>query len=206
MTVLFMSTSNSITTSAVAGTSRSQVLQRVKLDRRAAQAAGDLPVVGRVGHLHLARIGQDRIDPDDRAPRLRRDAQLLALREVFSEAMVGLRGERERVLAEDQEAVVADVGDAGLRVLRHHDAGRDVGAAVLRAVGRDREARDVDVVLDHHLVAGRRRRWSRSARSDCRGRRAPSAGSSCRPPGTPAAPCCASNRRRRPAEIRCRCC
>ncbi len=125
-----------------------------ELDRRAAQPAGDLPVVGLVVHLHLAGVGEDRVDADDQR-RLRLDAHLLALGQVLAEAVERLRRERHRVLVEDQEAVVPDVGHAGLGVLRHHDAGRDVGAAVLRAVGRDREAPDIDILGDHHLVAGR---------------------------------------------------
>ena len=72
--------------------------------------------------------------------------------------MVGLGRERERVPAQDQKAIVADIRNAGLRVLRNHDAGRDIGTAVLGAVGRDREARDVDrLAFDQHLLTGRRR-------------------------------------------------
>jgi len=60
------------------------------------------------------------------------------------------------ILAENEEAVVADVGHAGLGILRHHDARRDVGSAVLRAVGRDRKTVDVDIVAgDDDLVARR---------------------------------------------------
>ncbi len=147
-----------------------------QFDRRAAQAAGDLPVVGLVMHLHLAGVGQDRIDADDQRG-LGRDAHLLALRQVLAEAVERLRRERERILAENEEAVVADVRHAGFGILRHHDAGRDVGAAVLRAVGRDRKAVDVDVVAgDDDLVARRVAFEPSAARSGCRGRRAPFAG------------------------------
>ena len=126
-----------------------------EFDRRAAQAARDLPVIGLVVHLHLAGVGQDRIDADDQRG-LGRHAHLLALGQILAEAMERLRRERERVLAENEKAIVADVRHAGFRILRHHDAGRDVGPAVLRAVGRDRKAVDVDVVAgDDDLVAGR---------------------------------------------------
>jgi len=60
---------------------------------RPRKAAGDLPVVGRVGRLHLAGIGQHRIDADDQR-RARRDAELLALRQMLAETVVGLRRER----------------------------------------------------------------------------------------------------------------
>src|SRR3954469_19033880 len=76
--------------------------------------------------------------------------------------MIRLRRERERVLAEDQETIVADVGNAGLGVFRHHDSGRDVRTAVLRAVGRDRKACDVDVAINHYFLA-----WG-VAIDDCR--------------------------------------
>src|SRR6266568_496219 len=46
---------------------------------------------------------------------------------------------------------MADVGNPGIGVLRHDDARRDVGPAVLGAVGRDRKARDVDLVLAQHI-------------------------------------------------------
>ncbi len=49
-----------------------------------------------------------------------------------------------------------DIRHAGLRILGHHDAGRDVGAAVLRAVLRNREIADVDVVACDDLLLARR--------------------------------------------------
>jgi hypothetical protein len=86
--------------------------------------------------------GQDRIDTDDESG-LGLDTEALALCEILAETMVGLRRERERILAQDQEPVVTDIRNAGLRVLGNHDAGRDVGSAILGAVGRDRKPRDV---------------------------------------------------------------
>ena len=109
-----MSTSNSITTSAVAGTSMSQVLHLISSIGAPRKSARDLPVVGLVVHLHLAGVGEDRIDADDQRG-LGRDAHLLALGQVLAEAVERLRREREGVLAENEEAIVADVRHAGLR-------------------------------------------------------------------------------------------
>ena len=127
-----------------------------QLDRRAAQAAGDAPVVGVVRYLHLAGIGEDRIDADHQR-RFRHRAHALVLGQRLAEAVERLRRERHRVLAENEKPVMADVGRAGLRIMRHHDARRDVGAAVLRAVGRDRPAPQIDVVAADDLVVARRR-------------------------------------------------
>ena len=122
-----------------------------QFDWRAAQAAGHVPVVGVVGHLHLAIISEDRIDTDHQRS-LGYTPQALVLRQVLSELVEGLRGERERVLAEDQKAIVPDVGHSGLGVFRYDDARRDVRAAILRAVGWYRPALDVDVVAGDDLV------------------------------------------------------
>ena len=135
-----------------------------QLHRRPAQASGHFPVVGRIRNLDLARIGQNRIDPDHESG-AGLPPQALAFCEILAEAMVGLGRERERVLAQDQEPIMADVRNTGFRVLRDHDAGRDIGSAVLGAVGRDRKPRDVDGrAFDQHLVTGRRR--GRNARRD----------------------------------------
>jgi hypothetical protein len=74
---------------------------------------------------------------------------------MLAEAVKRLRREREGVLAEDQKPVMADVRHPGLGILRHHDTGRDVGAAVLGAVGRDRPAPDIDLVAGDDLVLAR---------------------------------------------------
>src|SRR5262245_7835767 len=75
---------------------------------------------------------------------------------MLAEAVERLRRERAGVLAEDEKAVVADVGHAGFGILRYDDTWRDVSAAVLGAVGRDRPAPNVDVVARDHLVLARR--------------------------------------------------
>ena len=114
--------------------------------------------------------------------------------------MEGLGRERERVLAENQKAIVTDIRNAGLRVLRDHDAGRDIGTAVLGAVvGIGKRAMSIaspSISTSWQGAAG-----GRAGRSAGRGRAAPFAGWSSRRPRTPAGPCCGSNRRRRPAEV-----
>ena len=76
--------------------------------------------------------------------------------EILAEAMERLRRERHRVLAENEKAIMADVRHAGLRILGDDDAGRDVGAAVLRAVLRHRKIADVDGVAFDDLFVARR--------------------------------------------------
>ena len=86
MTVLVRSASNSMTNSARAGTSRSTVLALHQLDRRAAQAARQLEVVGLLGHLDRRGIGQDRIDADHHRRAIGGVAERPRLGHVLAEA------------------------------------------------------------------------------------------------------------------------
>ena len=62
-----------------------------EFDGRAAQATRDMPIVRRIRHLYLTRVGQNWIDADHerRAGLL---AKLFVLGEVLAEAVKWLRG------------------------------------------------------------------------------------------------------------------
>ena len=126
-----------------------------KLYGRTAQAASHEPVVGRIARLHLAGIHRQWIDADHQ-----RAAELLShlggMGDVLAEAVVGGGEDAELLRPMDLHSIVSDVGNAGLEIFGHDDARGDVGPAVLWAVDRHRQLRDVDrIARQHDLLAGR---------------------------------------------------
>jgi hypothetical protein len=125
------------------------------LDRGAAQAARHLVVVGVVGYLDGAGIGQERIDADHDGGAVGGVAHRARLGDVLAQAVVGQRVEGERRLVDHLEAVVADVGYAGLGVAAGDDAGGDVGAAVVGAVFGDGDLREIDGIAGEDVLVHR---------------------------------------------------
>ncbi len=134
-----------------------------ELDGLAAHAADDLPVVGVLRNLDRARIGDHRVDADDERCAKRLVPHALCLGLILREPVAWGGHQRHRLVVDDLAAVVADVRDAGLGVVADHESRSDVRAAVVGAVARDGQDRQVDVVAEddvfvHRTVVDVRRR------------------------------------------------
>ena len=144
-----------MTISARAGRSSVDDPGTHQLYRRAAQPAGQLEVVGVVRHLDRRGIGQHRIDAEHQRRAKGRVAHRPRLGDMLAQPVHRQRIERHRLLVDDLEPVMADIGDAGRRILADDDSRRDVGPAVVGAVFRDRQGRQIDGIAGDNVLMHR---------------------------------------------------
>ena len=145
----------SITKSASAGTSRSQVTAFVSDTGCFAEKSGEEEFVDRRRQRRARRIHRRRIGAERDA-----DGHLLAalrhLAPVRGADLVALPVHGERVLPRLHDAIHADVADAALRIARDDHRERDVRAAVLGPALHERQLVEIDLVAAPDDLLARR--------------------------------------------------
>ena len=137
----------------LAGTSRSTVTHLTSSIRRrarnpASSSSSSPSGIGAVAQYGSTGSGPSATATSSRLPEPLRHAVMLRA------ALVPLPVHARRPVVEHLHPVRADVALAGLRILREHERKRDVGTAVVRPAGQDRQLVQRAVAL-HDLLAWR---------------------------------------------------
>jgi len=126
--------------------------------RRVAQLCDQLQLVAR--HAHRRRDMIDRMRADDEA---HRQSLAARLRRDVDRAQIARRVEIDAglALAAQHQAPQPRIDEAGLRIDREIDRGRDIGAAILPMLQMDGQGGDIDLIAgQHHLLHRRSLRWN----------------------------------------------